>query len=182
MTPTPSPYSIAAAELARDALDQGDEALRTARNAGSPVMRRSTGVGRAVAADDTLTRATTPDGSTTPRSIGKTRADSRRDYETAHNHYLNAASLYYTGLARESDETALQTIARLPDSVGNALRSAYEDYGRESHREAAGRDGGESVLEQTDRYLARLRAELESQEPRVFGGNELLASETSPTR
>jgi hypothetical protein len=181
MTPNCPAYSLAAAEAARDALDQGDDALRAARTAGGPPPRRSTGLGSSITGDASLAQQSASDRLAAPHDE-RARLDSRRDYEAAHHHYLSAASLYYTGIARESEETPTQTIARLPGSLGNAIRSAHEDYLREVGPVAGTRVDEEAVLERTDRYLTTLRDELEAREPRVFGGRELLATETSPTR
>jgi hypothetical protein len=179
MTAQLPPYSLAASKAAQDALDAGDEALNVARAVAEPAPRRSTGVGSVISGDAVPTDVPAQPRPG-PRDPQATHASSRHAYEYAQHHYLNAASLYHTGVSRGPEETPAQTIARLPGSSGQAVRLAYQDYLRETAR--PGLRDLDSELERMDRYLTMLREELIARVPQAFEEGTARSGETSPMR
>jgi hypothetical protein len=166
----------AAHELARDAFDQGD-ALLGRRGPTNPPSRRSTGLTASSTSD--LPVGTARPGGQAEASHDRARP-SRSAYDSAHRHYLNAAHLHHSGTPRNPCESPNETIARLPGALREAITSAHQDY----QRDVASLDGHvdeDALLERTERYLERLRDELEAWDPRVFGDREH-PTDTSPTR
>lgn len=165
-----SPFVLAAQE----AFDDGDRALLLARAAAgaSQAPRRPCATGQVEAFH--AHEGTTPAGSP--------HADARRAYDTAHHHYLNAASLHYTGEPRPRDEAPDATIDRLPSTARQPLAAAHDDYRRAAGPSARSARDDALTLERIDQLLTRLRDELEARAPQTFGGRGLPPQEMAPAR
>jgi hypothetical protein len=173
----PTPQGPLAAAHAREAFDEGDHSLQLARLAavgGPQPTRRS-----AHATRDDATPSATPeaDGEPSGRASLSGHSEARRRYQEAHDHYLNAASLCYTGAPRGEAESSLETIERLPSPIRESLGTAYRDF----HRDVDA-SGSDTALERTADYVSAVRAELEASTPGAFRGRDLATADTVPTR
>lgn len=168
--------------------------LRTAGSAANAVKEElsmtppnATDLARAALADGDRAlsgndHGTAPDAAA-KRHSGAARVDDSASAERlalAERHYLNAASLHYTGSPATPHESAVETMSRLPAPVRDALHAARVDFQRET-AVLEQRGDHAAVLARTEAYVVRLRDELADREPQVFAHRELPA-DTSPTR
>jgi hypothetical protein len=177
---TDSTRSVAAADLAADAFDLGDEALARTR-ATSPKASRS--LAKRQGGTEYAERLTPADASSASagdsgRPAGTARRASHASAEDAEHHYLNAASLYYTGAPRRPDSQPAGTINALPAPLRDALHAIYED--RNPHQTDSPTISA-TAAGAADR-AARIRHELQRFGPEVFAGRDARDRDTGPMR